>query len=128
MKKCGFIVIVMACLISAVMADDSPVKTLEIKGAKIASEQEAKKVALHNYVKKMQLNILAEEGVDDISIIKLGFDVKGFASKGDKIWEVHVATDGDELRAIIWVNSKTGDAYLVVGPWIAKEKEDGKGK
>jgi hypothetical protein len=99
------------------IAGDLTPTTLEIEGTKISTEAEAKRFASDNYIKKMQLNVLATESIREISIIKLGFDIKNFANKGEKLWEARVKTIEGELRAIIWINPKTEKAQFVIGPW-----------
>ncbi|BBO66634.1 hypothetical protein DSCA_05640 [Desulfosarcina alkanivorans] len=75
-----------------------------------------KKNAFNAYFKKMNLNVLAEEGVRDINIIKLKSSIKGFASKNEEVYEVRIKTIGNELRAILYVNSKD-KVHFVSGQW-----------
>ncbi len=98
-------------------ARDLSATILEIKGAKVATQAEAKQIAFDHYTKKMKANILAIEGVKGISIVTLGYNIPGFASKGDKIWEIRILTIENELRSILWVHSETGKVYFVIGNW-----------
>ena len=111
----------LVCLSMVAIARDLTGPSLEIKGTKIGSKTEAKRVASDSYFRKMQLNVSAMEGVQDISIIKLGFDITDFATKGEKLWEARVMTLEGKLRAIIWINPKTEKIHFVIGPWKTKE-------
>ena len=99
----------------------------KIENAKVCSQDDAKRIASDAYLKKMQLNVSATESVQDISIIKLGYNVKDFVSKGQKLWEVRIKTIEDELISIIWINPYTEKVRFVSGPWesgeIKKTKE-----
>lgn len=74
-------------------------------------------MAFDGYVEKMQTKLLATESVQDIRIIKLGYELKDFATKGQEIWEARVKTLDDELRAIIWINPNTEKVCFIAGPW-----------
>lgn len=113
--------IILACLVIVgvnALGGNLSAPPLEIKGAKVALEKDANRIALNAYVKKMRLGILANEGVHQVSIIKLGFDLPNFAAKGDTLWEARVTTIENEVRAILWINPKTEEVYFVIGPWV----------
>ena len=107
----------------SVLAEDSYVPKLEkrpelkIKEAKISLESQAKKIAFTQYINKMKLNVLAEEGPGMTSIIKIGYNIPDFASKGDLIWEVRIMTIVAELRAILWIHPNTEKVHFIIGPW-----------
>ena len=101
---------------------DLTAKPLRIEGAKVAAETDVKRLAFSAYVDKMPLGILASEGVQDFAIVKLGYDIPGFAAKGERIWEARVTADLDELRAILWVNPRTEAVHFVCGPWDSVKK------
>lgn len=89
----------------------------QIEGAKIATEGEARHFAFKQYVKRMKGNILAEETVRQTTIVKMGYDLPGFANKGDLIWESRVLTLEDELRGIIWLHPNSEKVHFVTGVW-----------
>jgi hypothetical protein len=95
---------------------------LQIKGARVASEIDAKRIVLKSYINKMRSNVSATEGPTVFAIVRLGFDVPGFAAKGDEIWEARVIelVGGYELRAVLWVNPNTEKVHFVIGPWIGE--------
>lgn len=99
----------------------------QIEGAKVSHEADAKRIAFEHYIKKMKTRVLAEEGVQKISVFKLGYDVPGFAAKGDIIWQASVKTLAlgleSKLRGIIWVHSKTEKVHFVTGAWENLEQE-----
>ncbi len=103
------------------MARDLSAPMITICGAKVETESAAKRLAFDNYIRKMKGNISATESVRDVTIIVLGYDVGGFAKKGEKIWEARV-TDNQALRAILWVNPRSENVHFVCGPWEAKTK------
>ncbi len=53
---------------------------LQIKGAKISDPINAKHIAFEGYAKKMHGEILANEGPQEVTVIKLGFGVPDFAA------------------------------------------------
>lgn len=90
----------------------------KISGTKVETESDAERLAFDNYMKRMNGNISATEAVREVVVVVLGYDVDGFAKRGEKIWEARVM-DNQALRAIIWVN-RSGDVHFVFGPWEAK--------
>ena len=96
---------------------------LQIEGAKVSAQADAKYIAFEAYAKKMHAEILSNESVQDIAIVKLGYDIPEFAAKGERIWEARVLTIEGELRAIIWVNSRSGEVHFVCGLWEEKTAE-----
>ena len=92
----------------------------EIPGAKVANGNDAARISQKAYVEKMH-GLSAYEGAGGGSIIELGFEVKGFAKLGDKVWEIRFTSMNPAgrraLRAILWVHSETGQVHFVCGPW-----------
>lgn len=123
MSKFMIIILCLMGLSAIAMARDLTAPVLKIEGTKVASQAEAKRLAFDSYVKKMKVNILSTESVQEITIIKLGYEILGFASKGELLWEARVKTLAQELRAIIWINPRTEKVYFVSGPWEAKYSE-----
>ncbi|MDO8735084.1 MAG: hypothetical protein Q7K21_08015 [Elusimicrobiota bacterium] len=120
MKKIIFVTILLLSLVMCVSISkeiDLAKPKKIIKGAKVEQELQVKHIASDEYFKKMKFKILADEGIRDISIVKIGYDVDGFAKKGENIWEARVLTLNGELRAIIWVHPNTGKVYFVTGAW-----------
>ena len=116
-------VAIMTCLFVMgvnTMGRDLAAKPLQIEGAKVSAQADAKRIAFEAYVKKMRAEILANEGVQDMAVVTLGYDVPGFAPKGERIWEVRVLTIEGGLRAILWVNPRSEDVHFVCGPWKTK--------
>lgn len=99
-----------------------PAMPLEITGAKIASEEQARHFAFKHYVERMKVNILAEESVRTVAIIKVGYDISGFAKKGDLIWDTRVLALENELRGIIWVHPGTEKVLFITGAWDQRER------
>lgn len=103
---------------TSVMGINIDQSTMIIEGAKISQAAEAKQIARNMYSRKMGLKLMAEEGVQNISIITLGYNVPGFAQRGELIWEARVMAFFDrELRAILWINPKTEKVHYLCGPW-----------
>jgi hypothetical protein len=100
-----------------IAATDLLAVPLEIEGTKIATEGEARHFAFKQYVEQMKGNILAEETVRIAAIIKLGYDLPGFANKGELIWDTRLLTLENELRGIIWVHPNTKKVRFVTGVW-----------
>jgi hypothetical protein len=61
--------------------------------------------------------MLATEGVRSVAIIKLGYNIPDFANKSERIWEVRILLDGEEVRSIIWINPTTAKVRFLTGPW-----------
>lgn len=95
---------------------------IEIPGAAVASEADARRAALAAYVKKTDFAVSATEGTGQAGIVRLGFEIRGFAEKGEPIWQVPIRAIGMELRAIIWINPRTAKVLFVVGPWMTGDK------
>jgi len=70
------------------LAHEVDVAPLKIPGARVPTDADASALALAAYIKKMnpEPGYSATEGVREVSIQKLGFDVPGFAKKGDSIF------------------------------------------
>ena len=116
-------ILMMSCMAAGVlvMGDNMDLSPLSIEGTKIASETEAKNLARVSYVKKMGTQLMAEEGVHQVTIVTLGYNIPDFAQRGEKIWEVRVMSFfGRELRSIIWINPRTEKVRFVCGPWETK--------
>jgi hypothetical protein len=105
------------------MGKDLAAPPLRIEGAKVSAQADAKRIAFEAYAKKMRAEILANESVQDIAIVTLGYDVRDFAAKGERIWETRVLTIEGRLRAIIWVNPRSESVHFVCGPWEEKTSE-----
>ncbi len=48
-----------------------------------------------------------------VSLHTLDIEIKGFARRGDRVWEVRIYGAGD-LRAVIWVHSKSAKTFFLV--------------
>lgn len=84
----------------------------------VLTESKAKRIARDAYAEKMGVHLMAEEGIWKVDIQTIGFDIPGFAKRGDQLWEARVmAFLNRETRAIIWVNANTEQVYYVIGPW-----------
>jgi len=112
------------CVGNIAAASETPIdifdKTPKFKDAKVESGIAARVLADKQYVLKfrdMESGVLATEGVRSVSIIKLGYNIPDFAKKGEKLWEVRILLDGEELRSIIWINPTTAKVRFVSGPW-----------
>lgn len=115
--------VIMVCLLTLgvdAMGRDLSAPPLQIEGAKVSLQADAKRIAFEAYAKKMRAEILANESVQDIAIVTLGYDVRDFAAKGERIWEARVLTIEGRLRAIIWVNPRSEGVHFVCGPWEEK--------
>lgn len=106
----------MVCLASfSCLARDLSRPPLQIEGTKIANSLQARKIAMKAYMAKMDYKLSATAGVRDIDIIKLGYDVKDFGKKGDRIWEARI-TDLEELQATLWIHPVTEKIYFIHAP------------
>ena len=115
-------VAVMLCVaaMATLGAESVPSEPPRIEGTKVATEAQAKDLAFESYLKKMNSKVLATELVHGIQVITLGYDAPDFAGKGERLWEAHVMTLNQELRAIIWVNPRTEAVRFLCGPWESK--------
>ena len=118
MKKIAYLSFFL--FVSLVMARDLTKPLLEISGASVSTEAQARTIASKAYISKMNLGILSTEAVSEIEIIELGYTIKGFAEAGESLWEAKVKTIDGAYRAIIWVNPNNEKVYFVNGPWVAK--------
>lgn len=121
MKKLIVLLICTFYLSTFAIARDLTVPGLEIKGATVSSEDEAKQIAKGAYTKKMSFNIPADIVFRDVSIITLRFNITNFVNKGEKLWQVNVKTLNNDLEGIIWINPNTEQVYFVFGPWKSSD-------
>lgn len=99
----------------------------QIKGAKVSTQEEAKKIAKEAYSKKTKYKVSVAGARTNVEV--LGFDVPGFGKMGDKVWDVRFTKDITNVSinatiAIIWVHPKTAEVYFLIGPWVADEKKE----
>ncbi len=125
MRTFDTLIICLLAMAINTMSGDIATEPFCMEGTKVRTQSDAKRVAFAAYVEKMQLEILAEEGVREreITIVTLGYDVRDFAAKGERIWEARVLTIEGRLRAIIWVNPRSENVHLVCGPWEEKNTD-----
>jgi len=98
----------------------SETKPQEISGAVLSQEKDARHVAIEAYFTR-QGGLLATES-EVLSIVTIGFDIPGFAKKGERLWEVRFTDMGSNgvqrlLRAILYIHPNTSAIHAVVGPW-----------
>ena len=93
---------------------------LVLEGAKVSTEAQAKELAWKSYIGLMLKNhgISATESVRVVETITLGFDVPGYAKKGDKIWETRVIDMMSGLRAIIWIHAESQQTRFLISPAV----------
>lgn len=91
---------------------ESAESSLRIKGAKVSTEDQAKKIAVEAYFKKMG-GLRALQTAKVVSIHRLDVNIKEFAKKGDRVWEVRIYGVRD-LSAVIWVHSQSANTYFLV--------------
>lgn len=91
---------------------------LELKGAKVSTEAEAEELAWKQYITRMlkPRGISATEGPRVVAIETVGFDMLGYAKKGDAVWEVRVIDFVSGLNAIAWVHSETKAVKFLLLP------------
>jgi len=89
------------------------------EGAKIDTDQKAKTVATQSGIKNRVFDLKAEESPCAVFLFKTGFLVKGFAERGDRIWQVHFTDFGKAVTRIAWVNAETGVVKFL---FLEKEK------
>ena len=92
---------------------------LSIKSAKVSTEAQAKSLAQDQYFSlmlKRRRGISATEGARVVGIETIGFDMPGFAKKGDAVWEVRVIDWVSGLNAIVWVHSETQAVKFLLLP------------
>jgi hypothetical protein len=85
---------------------------LTIEAAVVSTEDQAKKIALDAFTKRMG----GKRGLQTakvVSVHELDVDIKGFAKKGHKVWEVRIV-GLRRLNAIIWVHSETAQTLFLV--------------
>lgn len=85
---------------------------LRIERAKVSTEDQASKIALQAYFKKMG-GLRALQTAKVVSVHRLDVKVKGFARKGDRVWEVRIYGLRD-LRAVIWVHSESAKTFFLM--------------
>lgn len=93
--------------------------------AKVPKAEDAIHIALGAYLKKMRFGISAYDSPSRPLVFELGYDLNGFGNIGNKIWEIRFAemnqsTGYRALRAVIWVNSNSGDVSCISGAWDAE--------
>ncbi len=59
------------------------------------------------YVEKMKNGILAEESVNDLSVVRRGYDSPGFARNGERVWFAQVRNKDGELRGMLQIHRNT---------------------
>lgn len=91
---------------------ESAESSLRIEGAKVSTEDEAKEIAVKAYFKKMR-GLRALQTAKVVSIHRLDVKIRGFAEKGDRVWEVRIYGVRD-LSAVIWVHSQSAKTYFLV--------------
>lgn len=87
-------------------------KPLKIEGARVSSEAEAKKIAVDAYFKRTR-GLRGVQTAKVVSIHTLDVEIKGFARRGDRVWEVRIYGARD-LMAVIWVHSKSAKTFFLV--------------
>lgn len=123
MKRLVLVLAVSVAAFSIIcLAQDTSNPRVVIDGAKISQESEAAGISFKRYIEKMNLMVLAEEGPLRPTVITLGFDMPGFAQKGDKLWETRIMYCWSRLRAIVWLNPYTGETFWLIGPWTKVER------
>ena len=94
--------------------------SLSIPGMKVSQASDAVRIADKMYSNKVR-GIMANEGAGHISIITMGYDVPGFCTIGDVLWEVRVhsrdVNGSNLLRSIMWIHPQTENVYFICGPW-----------
>lgn len=91
---------------------------LELKGAKVATEAQAKELVWKQYVTLMskRRGISGTEGPRVIGIETVGFDMPGYAKKGDAVWEVRMIDFVSGLNAIALVHSESQAVKFLLLP------------
>lgn len=84
----------------------------------VTREGMAKEIAYVLHLSKMvdQDDVLIKDSPEQAHLIRVNFNLPNFAEKGDLVWQVRVMNLG-QLRSIIWIHTKTADAFAVAGPW-----------
>ncbi len=85
---------------------------LRIEGARVSTETEAKQLAVDAYFKRTG-GLRGVQTAKVVSIHRLDVEIKGFARKGDRVWEVKIYGPRD-LRAVIWVHSRSAKTFFLV--------------
>ncbi|MCG8448160.1 MAG: hypothetical protein MI725_01095 [Pirellulales bacterium] len=121
---CLVMIVVFTCAVAMAQSPADP--KIQVKGAKISQEADAKRIAFEHYIKKMMADVMADEGVYSLSVFKIGYDIPEFATAGDIIWQADIKTLAlgleSKLRGIIWVHSGTGKVHFVTGAWDDREQ------
>ena len=91
---------------------------LILEGAKVSTEAQAKELAWQSYWSLMfkDYGISATEGIRVSEIITLGFEVPGYAKKGDRVWEMRVVDLISGLRAILWIHAESEQTKFLISP------------
>jgi hypothetical protein len=53
------------------------------------------------------------EGIGVRYVMRLGFDIAGFAQRGERIWECHLSDGFGTVRRVIWVNPKAAKVFCL---------------
>lgn len=97
---------------------DDPILNLwDIQATKISTYEQAEQLTAEHYKQKMNLSAMDKELVINPQKITLLYDVSGFAKNEETIWEAKVITIERSLRALIWINPRTGQVRCLTGPW-----------
>ncbi len=86
--------------------------TLRTEGANVSTEDQAQKIAVQAYFKKMG-GLRALETAKVVSNHRLGVQIRGLARKGDRVWEVRIYGVRD-LSAVIWVHSQSAKTFFLI--------------
>lgn len=101
---------------------------LVLKGAKVSTEAQAKSLAWNQYFSlmlKRHRGVSATESARVVGIETIGFDMPGYAKKGDAVWEVRIIDFVSGLNAIIWVHSESQAVKFLLLPVPAtSDKQD----
>ena len=80
-------------------------------GEKVSSADQASEIALRNY-----LFYSFGEQVLKPALVGISHDIEGFAKSGNRVWEVRIVNKEKGLRAMYFINPRTGAAYMVCKP------------
>ena len=86
----------------------------------VRTAYQAKYVAYYSYYGRMEV-VPGAEGIRDTSLVEVGFGIPDFASIGDDVWQITMASwpevEGNrQVKAILWVHPGTAKVYYVLSP------------
>lgn len=84
-----------------------------IEKSNVPDKQAARKAIIQNLVSSKDDGLSNTQRVVAHSHFAIGFDVKGFAGKGDRIWQIHLVGLDQTAERIFWLHAESKAVYEI---------------